>query len=88
MSLGTGGAGPGIGNSSSQSGTSPLVTVNQQGVQALNAIVAAIKAVFSIVTGTSATATAGSATLPAHPAGFLDVTLPDGTQAKIPYYSP
>ena len=70
------------------SGTSPLVTVNQLGVQALNAIVAAIKAVFPQLTGTSGTASAGSATLPAAPAGFVDVTLPSGAQVKLPYYNP
>lgn len=69
-------------------GTSPLVTVNQLGVQALNAIVAAIKAVFPQSTGTSGTATGGAATLPANPVGFMEVTLPNGSIVKLPYYSP
>lgn len=73
----------------SNSGTSPLVTVNQQGVQALNAIVVALKAIFPQGTGTSGTATGGSSiTLPTHPQGYIDVILPDGSQAKVPYYLP
>lgn len=70
-------------------GTSPLVNVNQLGVQALNAIVTAIKAIFPQGTGTATSATAGSASaLPATPAGYLNVTLPSGAQAKVPYYNP
>ena len=72
----------------SNSGISPLVTVNQQGVIAINAIVKALQAIFPQGTGTSATATTGAATLPANPVGFLNVTLPNGQQGKIPYYSP
>lgn len=69
------------------SGTSPLVTVNQLGVQALNALVLAVKAIFPQGTGTSTSATGGaSITLPSHPVGYLSVTLPDGTPVKIPYY--
>lgn len=33
----------------------------------------------------SSTATAGSATLPANPAGFIDVTV-NGESKKVPYY--
>lgn len=33
------------------------------------------------------TATAGSATLPANPAGFIEVTV-NGESKKIPYYNP
>lgn len=57
------------------------------GVRALNAIQQAILSVFPISTGTSTTATGGAATLPANPVGFIDVTLPDGTSAKVPYYA-
>lgn len=67
--------------------SSPLVTVNQQGVQAINAIVAALKAFFPSSTGTSTTASVGSATLPATPAGFINITLPNGSQAKVAYYN-
>jgi hypothetical protein len=35
----------------------------------------------------SATATAGSATLPANPAGFMNVTI-NGQPFKVPYYNP
>ena len=45
------------------------------------------KTVFPISGGTSVSATGGAATLPANPVGFLTVTLPNGTAAKIPYYS-
>lgn len=69
-------------------GASQLVTVNQNGVVALNAILQAIKAIFPTGTGTSSSAAGGAATLPAAPVGFINVTLPNGTQAKVPYYSP
>ena len=70
------------------SGSSQLVTVNQNGVQALNAILQALKAIFPSGTGTATSATAGAATLPPNPVGFINVTLPDGTQAVVPYYAP
>lgn len=69
-------------------GASQLVTVNQNGVIALNALVQAVKAIFASVTGTSATATGGAATLPANPVGFMKITLTDGTQVRVPYYNP
>jgi hypothetical protein len=72
----------------SDSGTSQLVTVNQQGVIALNAILTALKNFFPSSTGTSSSATAGAATLPPNPVGFVNINLPDGTQAKVPYYAP
>jgi hypothetical protein len=34
-----------------------------------------------------ATATAGSATLPAAPAGFIEITV-NGESKKVPYYNP
>jgi hypothetical protein len=54
----------------------------------LGQLVQAVKAIFPIGGATSTTATAGSATLPDNPLGFLSVTLPDGTAVKIPYYNP
>lgn len=83
-------------------GVSQLVTVNQQGVIALNKLLeavdslvaavnantAALQAVFPQGTGVSSSATAGGATLPADPEGFVNVTLPDGSQARVPYYNP
>ena len=68
-------------------GVSQLVTVNQNGVLALNAILQALKAIFPSGTGTSTTATGGAATLPGNPVGFIDVVLPNGAAAKVPYYS-
>lgn len=35
----------------------------------------------------SSSATAGSATLPATPAGFIEITV-DGESKKVPYYNP
>jgi hypothetical protein len=35
----------------------------------------------------AATATAGSATLPANPVGFIEVTV-NGESKRIPYYNP
>jgi len=67
---------------------SQLITVNQNGVFALGNILQALKAIFPQGTGTSATATGGAATLPANPVGFIDVVLPNGVSARVPYYSP
>jgi len=58
-----------------------------QGVQAMNRLVKLMTSAFPQTTGTSGTATGGAATLPANPVGFIVVTLPDGTSAKIPYYT-
>lgn len=65
-----------------------LVNVNQNGVQVLGLILQALQSIFPSGTGVSTSATAGSATLPADPAGFINVTLPDGSQARVPYYNP
>lgn len=53
---------------------------------AAQSIASSLKNGLPQVGGTSTTATGGAATLPANPVGFLNVTLPDGTAAKIPYY--
>lgn len=58
-----------------------------QDVQAITALRTTISSVFPVSTGTAASATAGAATLPANPVGFLVVTLPNGTTAKVPYYA-
>ena len=55
-------------------------------VAAINAEAAIIKSVFPQQTGTATSATAGSATLPANPVGFIVVSLPGGTSVKVPYY--
>jgi hypothetical protein len=43
--------------------------------------------VFPYIVSTSSSATGGAATLPANPVGFIDITLPNGTSAKVPYYA-
>lgn len=55
-------------------------------VQAVQAQTAAIQLVFPNTTGTSATATAGAATLPANPVKFITVSV-SGTSFKIPLYN-
>lgn len=57
------------------------------GVRALNDIVTALGKIFPSISGTASTATGGAATLPSSPVGFIVVTLPDGTSAKVPYYT-
>jgi hypothetical protein len=55
---------------------------------ALNAILTVLKNSFPSATGTSASATGGSATLPSQPVGFLVTTLPGTTTVvKVPYYT-
>lgn len=56
-------------------------------VRSLNAIVTALQGIFPQTSGTATSATAGAATLPANPVGFLTVTLPSGASAKVPYYA-
>lgn len=61
-------------------------------VQSLNNIISKLQQtvaqVFPQAIGTSATAVAGAATLPANPVGFLSVVNPaTGATVKIPYYS-
>lgn len=68
-------------------GTADIVSLLRNGVQAINALNQAVRSVFPGSTATAATATAGSATLPAQPAGFLVVSLPGGAEAKVPYYN-
>lgn len=59
----------------------------QQGVRALNDLIVKIGNIFPQVSGTSTTATGGSITPPAQVVGYITVTLPNGTSAKVPYYS-
>lgn len=57
--------------------------------QAIASIGTQISKVFPQTIGTSTTATAGSATLPAAPAGFLDVVNPaTGATVKVAFYNP
>lgn len=64
-----------------------VVTQFQAGVRALGQVAKNISTVFPQQTGTSSTATAGAATLPANPVGFIVVSLPNGTSVKVPYYA-
>lgn len=64
-----------------------LNSTQAQGVKYIGLLIQAIKSVFPQQTGTSATATAGAATLPANPLGFIVVSLPNGTSVKVPYYA-
>jgi hypothetical protein len=67
---------------------SPDIVIQLQGiVQQLSALVQTFKAVFPQQGGTTSTATAGAATLPANPVGFMSVTLTNGTVVKMPYYN-
>lgn len=75
-------------DSSSDTNNGGIVSVLRNGVIALNAIVTQIGKVFPSASGTSTSATTGpSITLPAHPVGYITVTLPDGTIGKVPYYN-
>jgi hypothetical protein len=62
-------------------------TVMQNAVRQLGVIAQILDASFPQVTGTASSATAGAATLPANPVGFIVITLPSGTSAKVPYYT-
>lgn len=64
-----------------------LNSTQSAGVKYLGLLIQAIKSVFPQQSGTAATATAGAATLPANPVGFIIVSLPDGTVVKVPYYA-
>lgn len=65
-----------------------IQTNGGQIVQQLGKLIETIGSIFPIGGATSSSATAGAATLPANPLGFLAVTLPDGTAVKLPYYRP
>lgn len=68
-------------------GMSDLITAIKNGNTLLSQVLTAIKAVFPQTLGTATTATAGTETLPAAPAGFLTVVNPvTGASVKIPYY--
>jgi hypothetical protein len=53
----------------------------------LAAMVQALKGLGIQIGATSATATAGTATLPSAPVGFVTVTFPNGGSGKVPYYN-
>lgn len=56
-------------------------------LRSLNGILTALGKIFPVISGTATSATAGAATLPSAPAGFLVITLPSGASAKVPYYN-
>lgn len=64
-----------------------LNSTQAQGVKYIGLLIQAIKSVFPQQSSTAATATGGAATLPANPVGYIVVTLPNGTLAKVPYYA-
>jgi hypothetical protein len=66
---------------------SSILSTLQNGVRALYDISTKISTIFPQVSGTSTTATGGSITPPAQVVGYISVTLPNGTSAKIPYYN-
>lgn len=65
-----------------------IITSAQNITIAVNKLNETLTKVLPVVQSTTTTATAGSQTLPANPAGFLAITLPDGTAARVPYYLP
>ena len=68
--------------------TTDMVTALQNGVRAINNLQQRVNKVFPQATGTTATASAGAATLPANPVGFIQVYVPSlGSTVKIPYYA-
>lgn len=64
-----------------------VVTTGRNILNALNQLQQTMANTFPQQGGTSTTATGGAATLPANPVGFITITLPNGTAAKVPYYS-
>jgi hypothetical protein len=66
--------------------SSGILAQLRNGVQAINRLAQNLSSAFPVITGTSSSATGGSATLPANPVGFITVTLPNGTSARVPYY--
>lgn len=63
-----------------------VIAVNTLNTTA-NLLNTTMQSVFPYISSTSTSATAGSQTLPANPAGFIDITLPNGTAVKVPYYN-
>jgi hypothetical protein len=74
-------------NESNDAQLQNLASIQLQGVKNLGLLIQAIQNAFIQFGGTAATATAGAATLPTHPVGFITATLPNGTVVKFPYYA-
>lgn len=64
-----------------------ILATLQNGVVALNNLVKTLLTVFPISGGTSTTATGGAIVPPAQVAGYITITLPNGTAAKVPYFN-
>lgn len=65
-----------------------MLAAVQNAVVAINNLSKTMQGVLPYVQSTSTSATAGSASLPASPAGFLVATNPvTGATIKIPYYN-
>lgn len=65
-----------------------IITAAQNIAIAINNLNKTTASALPVVQSTTTTATAGAETLPANPAGFLAITLPDGSAARVPYYLP
>ena len=65
----------------------PVIQAPLAIAQAMNKQAQVLSTTFPQQGGTSSTATGGAATLPANPVGFIEITLPSGAAAKVPYYS-
>lgn len=69
-------------------GIKDLVSAAQNVARAINALNETVADVFPQTIGTAASATAGAATLPANPVGFLSVVNPTtGDTVLVPYYA-
>jgi hypothetical protein len=73
----------------SDSGLATVVTLLRQLIQSVNGLTSAVsaQAIQGALSTSAPTATAGSATLPSHPVGFIVITDTSGTVRKIPYYA-
>jgi hypothetical protein len=78
-----------IGGSAASQGLKDLNTTQQSGVRYLGLIIQALQKAFIQFGGKTTSANAGGASaLPATPATYVSVVLPDGTVGKIPVYAP
>lgn len=69
-----------------QGGLQNLATNGSLLNQNISRLIQTLEQIFPQATAqTSTTASAGAATLPANPLGFMTVTI-NGTQVKVPYY--
>ena len=66
-----------------------LGTAAQNAVIAINNLSTSLKTVLPAVQSTATSATAGThGAAPVQVAGYLNITLPNGTAAKVPYFNP